>query len=1146
MNYRIGLDIGISSIGWSVIEHDENDSPARIVDLGVRLFSPAEINNKGENKPLALDRRVARGTRRRVRRMKYRIRSMYNLLCKKFHFDKTYQELNALIESKNYNVYELRHKAINEKLDNLELTKILLYFVKHRGYLCTSTSEDNANEESSKMKAYLSKNDNDYQKSGKETYGEYLYQSRTKREYSKHGEKKIEFIYQTRNHNGEYKKCISRDLLAKEIEAILDCQQGFGNNLIDSNFKEDILDIFNKQINFDEGPNFPSPYKGLYKVGNCTLIPSEKRAPKGAFSFEYFRALQKINQLTIIDESGKHIISKEQKEILQKKLFSQKEIKYKSVKSILKLPKTTKFNGLNYSNKANSKKDTEDTLFVSMPTTQKISNALGEDAINKENKCLYNKLAEILSYYKSDEKRDKQYELYDETKDLGKVQKEKLNALKISKFGNLSLVALDKIIPYLEQGQLYNEACSSAGFDFKNIDRYSKGKSEKIKVDDGVGEYLKDITNPVVRRAIGQVIKVVNAIIDKYGSPQLLFIELARDIKKTIKERAYIQKKQNARMQNNENLKNDLIKLNIEPTSKNLMIYKLYQEQGGKSPYSGKPILESCGIANCDIKYLFNDKFVEVDHIRPYSKSFDDSWENKVLVLTQENQDKGERTPIEWLSGNKASLDNYLNFVSATYSFNQKKMEHLLSNGADKLEDWRSSAINDTRTITVYVKDLFERYLLFAKSKYKRTVFCVNGQITNYLGKVWGITKDRQADDKHHARDACLIAVAESNMLQEITKYFKWKYYFENNNVQKIDTQDGVAYIIKDTGEKLTEAEYDKYITKYVIEPYPNFRKELIARLCNNPQNPEKDCAFALHDCYLQYSDEQIKSIRPIFVSQMANHKATGKLFDDTIYGYSGKSDENGKQICTKKVSLTKLKLTKDKQQIENYYKQAMKDDPATYNAVLERLQKFDGNAEKAFGDPNNPLRKPTKNGEMGNEIKKVKLQIVADNCVSLKDRGVAKVDGMLRIDIFSKNNNGQKKYYAVPVYLIDVYKGQISTKVCAAGKSVSKWDDISNGYSFEFSLYSGDLFRLKFADKSISGTLQKDGKTKISTQEEYFYYKGFDRSTNTISFKTHDDSLEFRGIGFQSATIFEKYNVDLLGNISRVTSKKREMINKK
>lgn len=1146
MNYRIGLDIGISSIGWSVIENDENEHPARIVDLGVRLFSPAEINNKGENKPLALDRRIARGTRRRIRRMKYRIQSVSNFLCKKFNFAKSYEELNKQIESKNFNVYELRHKALNEKLDNLELAKILLYFVKHRGYLCTSSSEDNADVENSKMKNYLSGNDEKYKNSGYETYGEYLYQSRIKREYEKAGKTEFEYIYQTRNHNGEYTKCIKRDLLVEEIKTILEKQQSFGNNLIDLDFISDVLEIFNKQRNFDEGPNSPSPYRGLYNVGNCTLIPTEKRAPKGAFSFEYYSALQKINQLTIIDENGKHIINDEQKKLLQEKLFLQKEIKYTSVRKFLKLPETTKFNGLTYSRKENSKKDPENTKFVSLTYTYKISEALSEENINKNNKELYNKLAEILSYYKSDEKRNEQYELYDITKKLSEEQKNKLNSLKISKFGNLSIVAIDKILPYLENGELYDKACSNAGLNFNVSNKQDFAKSKKIKIEGEVNEYLKDITNPVLRRAISQVIKVVNAIIDKYGSPQLLFIELARDIKKTIKERKEIQKKQNARMQNNENLANDLRKFNIEPTSKNMTIYKLYQEQGGKSVYSGKSILETCGVSNGDIKYLFDTNIVQVDHIIPYSKSFDDSWENKVLVLTKENQDKGNRTPIEWLSSNNELLEKYLDFVSTTYSANQKKTEHLLSNGSKNIEDWRSASLNDTRSITVYVKDLFERYLLFAESKYKRQVFCVNGRITNYLGKVWGITKDRNESDKHHARDACLIAVAESKMLQEITQYFKWRYYYEHNNVQKVDTQDDKYYIIKDTGEKLTKEEYEKYITKYVVEPYPNFRKELMARLCNDPQHPEKYYNFIIDDCYMQYSEEQIKSVKPIFVSQMANHKATGKLFDDTIYGQTDKLDKNGKCIYTKKVSLTKLSLTTDKKDIKDYYEKAKIDDPATYNAVLKRLQEFDGNAEKAFGDPNNPLYKPTKDGKKGNIIKKVKLQDVSDNYSILNDRGLTKVDNMLRIDIFSKGEGSKKKYYAVPVYLIDIYKGKLPTKICSSSKPSSEWDDISNAYSFEFSLYKGDLFRLKIADKSIVGILQGDGKTKVETTDEYFYYNGFDRSTNSISFKTHDDSVKFRGIGFQSATIFEKYNVDMLGNINKVTSKKREMINKK
>ena len=38
MDYRIGLDIGIASVGWAVLQNNSDDEPVRIVDLGVRIF----------------------------------------------------------------------------------------------------------------------------------------------------------------------------------------------------------------------------------------------------------------------------------------------------------------------------------------------------------------------------------------------------------------------------------------------------------------------------------------------------------------------------------------------------------------------------------------------------------------------------------------------------------------------------------------------------------------------------------------------------------------------------------------------------------------------------------------------------------------------------------------------------------------------------------------------------------------------------------------------------------------------------------------------------------------------------------------------------------------------------------------------------
>lgn len=1129
INYRIGLDVGVASIGWSVIENDFENNPCKIIDLGVRVFEPAEINEKNKSKPLALDRRIARGTRRRLRRMKFRIQSMTHFLCENFDFGVDKLQLNTLIESKNFNVYELRHKALTEPLSNLELAKLLLYFVKHRGYKVTSTSEENSSKEQSKMKKPLEANKAIIQKYL--TIGEYIYQNRVERKYLSNNQEKTEYIYSTRNHDGEYTKCVYRYLIEAEIKTILVTQQKFNSKITD-NFILKALEIFNRQLNYDQGPNEPSPYRSLYKVGNCTFIKDELRAPKGALSVEYFNALQKINQLAIIDLDGKHFLTDEQKLLLINCLFDRNEMTYKFVRKCLSLTDEVKFNGLSYNDKK-AKKSPEEATICSFKNSNEIKKALQHEKLCKENMPLYDEIAEILSFYKSDDNRLAQFEKNHLTRTLTTEQKNNLLNINMSKFGNVSIKAIKQILPYLEQGLLYNEAVEKAGFNFSNLNTDTE-KTIKIKYNEQAKEYLADITNPVVKRAIGQVIKVVNAIIDKYGSPQTLHIELARDIKKTVEERVHIKKVQDQRFENNKKCEEQLIDFGIQPTSKNLMIYKLYLEQGGKSPYSAKPILESCGVNNCDLRYLFDTNYVQVDHIVPYSKCFDDSWDNKVLVLTKENQDKKDRTPLEWLKGNKEKLQTFLDFVSSTYNKNKRKTEHLLTNLTDEnlINEWRSASLNDTRTISKTVKELFEKFLYFAPSKYKRKVFCVNGQITNYLGKIWGIEKVRSKDDRHHARDACLIAITEPNMLQQITKFFKYKYYNEKYNIEKRIINNEICYCIKDTGEILSSGEYDKYMTRYVIQPYPNFREELIARLSNNPKNPEFDKGV----CYRQYSSEEIDNLKPLFVSQMPKHKANGKLHDDTIYGSALEKSSKGIAILTKKVDIKKLKLTKDKLAIENYYEQAKQSDPATYEVLLKRLQEFDGDAVKAF---DKPIYKPTKTGEQGNQIKKVKVQSTSSNSFNIEGRGVVQGGSLVRIDIFTK----QGKYYAVPVYLVDLYKGILPSKVCSS-KPVSEWDDISNGYTFKFSLSWGDLFCLQTKD-GVSGEVQETGEKIVNKNAGLYYYFGFDRSNARITFKNHDDSIRGRS-GFKNAIVFEKYVVDMLGNYHKVGKCKREKLSRK
>ena len=149
MGYRIGLDIGITSTGWSVIEDNEEGKPIRIIDLGSRIFDAAEKPKDGS--PLAKDRRDARGIRRRQRRKKHRIERTkrllenYNIISKK-ELEEMYQDYKF-----QFNIYELRVMALDEKITNKDLARVLLNFVKRRGYKSNSKSEESENKEAGKL-----------------------------------------------------------------------------------------------------------------------------------------------------------------------------------------------------------------------------------------------------------------------------------------------------------------------------------------------------------------------------------------------------------------------------------------------------------------------------------------------------------------------------------------------------------------------------------------------------------------------------------------------------------------------------------------------------------------------------------------------------------------------------------------------------------------------------------------------------------------------------------------------------------------------------------------------------------------------------------------------------------------------------------
>lgn len=1103
MMYRIGLDIGITSVGWSAFECDENGEPTRILDLGVRMFDGAENPKTGAS--LATPRRQARALRRRLRRRAHRLERVRMLCSQYFGAD-----VLERAESNRDDIFRLRYAGLSDRLKDEELTRILIYFVKHRGYRSNRKSERKESETKKLLSALnLSR---EYMTENKyRTIGEMIFKNSNYFDIVD-GRK----IYKTRNKNEDYSKTFYREDLKNELECILDKQIEEG--LINKEFKEKYLDIFLSQRSYDEGPAAPSQYRlDGYAVGNCTFEKEELRAPKSSYTFEYFNALVKINNVKIINSGEERFLSDDERKRLYKSVCTKKELNFLQVKKMLALPQECAFNLITYSTKDNKSAEVieKNTKLFKMHKSYEIRSILTEE--NKNNVELIDKIAEILSNYKSDERRAGKIVESKECGTLSDGEIEKLLELNASKFGNLSIKAMRKIIPFLESGLKYDKACEAAGYDFR-VHGNGYEKLRKLRGAE-INEIINCIAVPVVRRAVSQTIKVINAIIDKYGSPCAVNVELARELSKNFEERKKITQENNSKEVDYQRQLNRLREEYrvLDPKGIDVLKLRLYEEQGGKCAYSLKPF---------EIDRLFEGNYVQIDHIIPYSRSFDDSYNNKVLVLTQENQNKGNKTPYEYFGNSAKRWQDFDNFVSSHYSRHSllKKKKNLLCRSftTENEKEWKERALNDTKYISRLVYNLIHDYLYLEKLiGRKKQVIAVNGRITAYLRKFWGLTKIRENGDKHHALDAGVIACVSDGTIQKITKFNHIK---ERSAVWDRDRK---QYIFADgDGLILTKEEYDDRYG-YEKKPYSGFRDELLFRLLNNPQAEMFSHSVLLQS--LDYSYEDMDNIMPVFVSRMPNRKAHGPIHKETIS--SARSLDKG--VSASKVPLTALKLSNDKSEIKDYDEKAKRDDKLLYNALYTRLLEFGGDAKKAFAEP---FYKPVKDGKQGNPVKKVWVNEVFNAGMRLEERNaVADNGGMVKIDVFAKD----KKYFCVPVYIKDIYAKRLPCRAITAGKKYEEWTKIDESYDFLFALYSNDLIYVESNKEFNLSSSNKYEKHKISIDQGFFYYKGIDISTGAAVIINHDNSFEGK-IGLKTLLKLQKYTVDVLGNIHLVAKEKR------
>ena len=723
----LGLDIGIASVGHSIIELDEKEHTGEIIDLGVRIFTAAEHPKDGSS--LALPRSEARSSRRWLSR---RASRLYNI--RKFLLEKkfiTQSEIETVYNSPEMStdVWNLRKEALERKLSSVVFYRILIHIAKRRGFKSIRKSEE-------------VKTEGDLLKSIKETtenfeHGKYKTIGEMFALKYNNGEAK-------RNKAGKYNKSISRDLLKQEIETIFKVQRDLGSDIA----SEEIENGY-KEIAF-----YQRPLKSIPIDTPCIFESDEMRAPKCAYTSEIFIALNKLVNLRLINDLGDtRFLAAEEIEDAINLAHKLTKVTYKQLRKELCLDDTTKFLTLNYG-KVDSKgqsADIENTTLIELKNYHAIKKALVDSELGKayfdiikNDENFFNDIALVLTCEKSDEGIERALKAKGFENALIDIIKE----LSMSKTAHLSIKAMKKLIPFMMQGMKYSEACEKAGYKFED------NKNEKQSLLPVLNQN-ELTTNPVVNRAISQTRKVVNSLIKKYGHFDAVIIEMSRDLSKSVTERRKIKNAQNEFQEEKEKARQRCIEHGLDPDNpkSNLLKFRLWEEQGGFCVYSGKYI---------DPKRLIESDYVDIDHIIPYSRSFDDSLNNKVLCLTDENRQKGNKIPYEYIGENK-----WYEFVQRvkSYDLKQAKVNRLTKEKYEQ-EGFKSRNLNDTRYIAKFVKDYIKENLDFDNNLKVETR---NGALTAFLRAQWGLAKNRDESDKHHALDAAVIACSTQGMVQYLS-----------------------------------------------------------------------------------------------------------------------------------------------------------------------------------------------------------------------------------------------------------------------------------------------------------------------------------------------------------------------------------------
>lgn len=744
----------------------------RIEDAGSRIFDSGEMKEGKDRK--SQERRGFRGVRRVLRRRKHRKELLKNYI-RYIQFMSDY-EIRCACESPADKVLLTKVKGLDEKLSKVELLQALLHACNHRGYKdfyeVTETDEAESQEEEDEKinQAAADRLDRSFEESHCRTISEYIC-----RYCTIPGTDRID--YRNRFYKNENRMIIRRKHVENEVCTILKKQREWYPELTDQKIKE-IVEVIFSQRDFEDGPGDASDkyrrYTGfLESLGYCRFYPEERRGFRNTALGDVYAAINALSQYRYVHtDTGEAKLTQEAAAKMVSYILKQGSLTRTQAAKLLK-PLGIAIYG---------SKDVDKTLaksFRFLKEMRKIAekcqvsweSLLSETDLTEyeEGKTsLLNQLGTVCSMYQTPHKKEEELKKLRAKWEHAHLPPAFWNALKRHKFNGTSSVSYHHMADAIEaflKGDIYGnfQWNKQKQLDEKQESQRERLLSAKILMQD---EDVKD--NPVVLRSINETRKVLNCLIRLYGAPAEIHVEVADDVARSYLERKRIQKMQRDHEKTRDAIKKKIAEIlhceESEVKGSQIERYKLYMEQEGKCLYSGREL---------DLEMVLDTQShaYEVDHIIPYSLILDNTLANKALVCGNENQAKGQQTPLMYLKGEKKEA--FIERVKAekkrtSHPISNKKYDYLMlatlygKEAKEILTGWKSRNINDTRYITKYVVGLIKNHLQFAGEKAR--VFGIRGHITSrfrkeWLGKnTWGSDEKCRANYLNHAVDAIVLA----------------------------------------------------------------------------------------------------------------------------------------------------------------------------------------------------------------------------------------------------------------------------------------------------------------------------------------------------------------------------------------------------